>query len=82
MKQKKMSELHRINKASLIQYAILTIILLAAYLLEFFKGSRSLPYTLIFIFFDLVPFMQFVILYTKRLRVRVYLMIQNTWKII
>ena len=65
MKQKKMPELHRINKAVLVQYAILTIILLAAYILEFVKGSRSLPYTLIFIFFDLVPFVLFVITYRK-----------------
>lgn len=65
MKQKTMPELHRINKAVLIQYAILTIILLAAYILEFVKGSRSLPYTLIFMFFDLVPFLLFVITYKK-----------------
>ena len=65
MKQKKMPELHRINKAVLIQYAILTIILLAAYILEFVKGSRSLPYTLIFMFFDLVPFVLFAIIYKK-----------------
>lgn len=65
MKQKKMPELHRINKAVLIQYAILTIILLAAYILEFAKGSRTLPYTLIFMFFDLVPFVLFAVIYKK-----------------
>lgn len=65
MKQKTMPELHRINKAVLIQYAILTIILLAAYILEFVKGSRSLPYTLIFMFFDLVPFLLFASIYKK-----------------
>ena len=52
MKQKRMPELHRINKAVLIQYAILTVILFAAYMLEFVKGSRTLTYTLIFMFFD------------------------------
>lgn len=65
MKQKKMPELHRINKAVLIQYAILTIILLAAYILEFVKGSRTLPYILIFMFFDLVPFVLFAVIYKK-----------------
>lgn len=65
MKQKKMPELHRINKAVLIQYAILTIIILAAYILEFVKGSRTLPYTLIFMFFDLVPFVLFAVIYRK-----------------
>ena len=54
-KQTRMPELHRLNKAAFLQYGILTVILLAAYLLEFFKGSRSLPYTLIFMFFDLAP---------------------------
>lgn len=65
MKQKTMSELHRINKAVLIQYATLTIILLAAYILEFVKGSRTLPYTLLFVLFDLLPFAQFVLVYKK-----------------
>lgn len=65
MKQKKMPELHRINKAVLIQYAILTIILLAAYILEFVKGCRTLPYILIFMFFDLVPFVLFAVIYKK-----------------
>ena len=65
MKQKTMSELHRINKAVLIQYATLTIILLAAYILEFVKGSRTLPYILLFVLFDLLPFAQFVLVYKK-----------------
>jgi len=65
MKQKKMSELHRINKVVLIQYAILTIILFVAYILEFVKGSRTLPYTLIFICFDFIPFILYTIVYKK-----------------
>ena len=65
MKPKKMSELHRINKVVLIQYAILTIILFVAYILEFVKGSRTLPYTLIFICFDFIPFILYTIVYKK-----------------
>ena len=65
MKQKNIPELHRINKAVLIQYAIVTIILLVAYILELIKGSRTLPYTLVFMFFDLVPFILFFIIYRK-----------------
>lgn len=65
MKQKKMSELHRINKVVFIQYAILTIILFVAYILEFVKGSRTLPYTLIFICFDFIPFILYTIVYKK-----------------
>jgi len=60
-----MSELHRINKVVLIQYAILTIILFVAYILEFVKGSRTLPYTLIFICFDFIPFILYTIVYKK-----------------
>lgn len=60
-----MPELHRINKAVLIQYAILTVILLAAYILEFAKGSRTLEYTLVFIGLDLVPFSLYLITYKK-----------------
>ena len=65
MKPKKMPELHRINKVVLIQYAILTIILFVAYILEFVKGSRTLPYTLIFICFDFIPFILYTIVYKK-----------------
>ena len=65
MKNKRLSEMHRINKAVLIQYAILTVILFAAYVLEFVKGSRTLPYTLIFMFFNLVPFFNFFASYKR-----------------
>ena len=65
MKNKRLSELHRINKAVLIQYAILTVILFVAYVIEFVKGSRTLPYTLIFMFFDLVPFLFYIVNYKK-----------------
>lgn len=65
MKQKRMPELHRINKAVLIQYTILTVILLAAYILEFAKGSRTLPYTLVFMCFDLIPYVLYAVFYRK-----------------
>lgn len=65
MKQKKMPEMHRINKAVLIQYAILTVILFVAYMLEFIKGSRTLGYTLIFMLFDLIPFGLYFVIYKK-----------------
>ena len=64
-KVKVMPELHRINKAVLIQYAILTIILQAAYMLEFFKGSRTIGYTIAFSLVNLVPFILFSLIYKK-----------------
>ena len=65
MKQKRMPELHRINSAVLMEYSILVVILLLAYLLEFFKGSRTPVYTLAFICIDLIPYFAFVSIYRK-----------------
>ncbi len=65
MAQKRIPEMHRINKAVLIQYTILTVILFAAYILEFVKGSRTLGYTIIFMLFDLVPFAIYFVSYKK-----------------
>ena len=64
MKQKRMPEVHRINSIVLIAYSILTFVLLFAYLLEFIKGDRSLPYTAIFAVLDLLPYIMFVMLYS------------------
>ncbi len=65
MKQTRIPELHRINKAVLIEYSILSGILFLAYMLEFVKGSRTLGYTLIFMFFDLIPYLFFLTSYKK-----------------
>lgn len=65
MEQKKLLEMQRINKSVLIQYTILTVILFAAYMLEFVKGSRTLTYTLIFMFFNIVPFLNFAVSYKR-----------------
>lgn len=62
---KKMDEMHRINKRVLVAYTILTVILLAAYLLEFVKGSRTLEYTLIFGAVDIIPYLMYLIIYKK-----------------
>ena len=64
-KIKNMPEMHRINKAVLLQYAILTVILQAAYMLEFFKGSRTIGYTIAFSLVNLVPFILYAIIYKK-----------------
>lgn len=65
MKPKKMNETHRINAAVLLSYSVLTFILLAAYLLEFVKGSRGLGYTIVFTLLNLVPYIAFFVLYKK-----------------
>ena len=65
MKFKRRPEMERLNEAVLYEYGILTIILLAAYLLEFFKGSRTLGYTLVFALLDLGPFIAYFIIYKR-----------------
>ena len=65
MNFKKRPEMERLNNVVLYEYGALTIILLAAYLLEFFKGSRTLGYTIIFSLIDVVPFIAFLIIYKK-----------------
>ena len=65
MKLKRRPEMERLNDVVLYQYGILTIILLAAYLLEFFKGSRTLGYTLVFAALDVVPYIAYFIIYKK-----------------
>ncbi len=65
MKQKRMPELQRINTAVLIEYSILTVILLLAYILEFLKGSRTVGYTLIFSVLDVLPYIVCVVLFFK-----------------
>ena len=65
MKFKRQPEMERLNDVVLYEYGVLTIILLAAYLLEFFKGSRTLAYTLVFVVIDVVPYLAYVIIYKK-----------------
>ena len=65
MKFKRKPEMERLNDVVLYEYGVLVIILFAAYLLEFIKGSRTLPYTIIFTIIDLVPYFAYVIIYKK-----------------
>lgn len=65
MKFKRRPEMERLNDAVLYEYGILSFILLVAYLLEFFKGSRTLGYTLVFALLDLGPFIAYFIIYKR-----------------
>lgn len=65
MKYKKRPEMERLNDAVLYEYGILTIILFAAYILEFVKGSRTLGYTLLFTVLDVGPYIAYFIGYKK-----------------
>ena len=65
MKFKRIPEMERLNDAVLYEYGILSFIMLVAYLLEFFKGSRTLGYTLVFALLDLGPFIAYFIIYKR-----------------
>ena len=65
MKFKRKPEMERLNDVVLYEYGVLAIILFAAYLLEFIKGSRTLPYTIIFTIIDLIPYFAYAIIYKK-----------------
>lgn len=65
MRYRRMPEMKRLNNVALYEYGILTIILLAAYILEFLRGSRTLEYTLLFAILDLGPFIAYFIGYLK-----------------
>lgn len=65
MKQKKMEEMHRINRTVLVAYSVLTVILFFAYMLEFLKGSRTLGYTLFFSLLDIGPYFVYLMIYAK-----------------
>ncbi len=64
MRQKK-TEIQQINFAIIFIYSLLTIILLAAYILEFVKDSRSIEYTLIFSVLDVVPYLLCLLIYIR-----------------
>ena len=61
----KLSEKAYVNKVSTICYTMITIMLAAAYLLEYLKGARSLGYTIIISLICLVPMMVSWILYKR-----------------
>ena len=65
MNQGKVSDMQRCNKTAVIVYAITTFALIAAYLIEVIKGSRTLGYYTIFCLLALVPFFICVMTYRK-----------------
>ena len=63
MKFKRRPEMERLNDVVLYEYGVLAFILFAAYLLEYIKGSRTLEYTVIFSVIDIIPYIDYVIIY-------------------
>ena len=65
MNFKRRPEMERLNNVVLYEYGVLTVILCIAYFLEFFKGSRTLGYTILFTILNVVPFIAYFIIYKK-----------------
>ncbi|MDR0964027.1 MAG: methyl-accepting chemotaxis protein [Clostridium sp.] len=49
------SDLSRLNRTAILDHALIDIVLFAAYILEFVKGSRTVEYTIGFSIFALAP---------------------------
>ncbi|MGN0505805.1 MAG: methyl-accepting chemotaxis protein [Lachnospiraceae bacterium] len=63
--ERKDSELMRINQGLIRGWTTIATVLFFAYLLEFVKGARTLPYTIIFSLILLVPLVAAHVLYRK-----------------
>lgn len=50
-----MEERAKLNKILFVCYETMVVILALAYILEFFKGARTIPYIIMFLLIDLVP---------------------------
>ncbi len=66
MKYKSFSDLHRANSTCMICYSLLVIILVACYLIEVIKGSRSIAYFAVFTALAVVPYIICQILFQKQ----------------
>lgn len=60
-----MSEKAKLNKILIVCYETMVVILALAYILEFFKGARTVPYIIAFLIIDLVPGCISMLLYKK-----------------
>lgn len=56
MGNNKFSDEHRVNATAMFCYAILMVILIAAYLLEVIKKSRTIPYFIVFVILAVLPY--------------------------
>ncbi len=61
----KISALERSNKNALICYGIMNFLLVLAYLIEVFKGSRTITYYVVFCILALIPFFFNLFMYKR-----------------
>ena len=65
MNQRRTSDMHRCNKTAVVIYTVMTIALVASYLIEVIKGSRTLGYYAVFCLLALVPYFTCVWMYRQ-----------------
>lgn len=65
MNQKRISDMYRCNKTATITYSVMTCILIAAYVLEVVKKSRTILYFVIFCVLALAPYVAAMLEYKK-----------------
>lgn len=56
---------HRANKTALVSYGVMNVILVACYLLEVVKNSRTIGYFAVFCVLALVPWIVSAVIYKK-----------------
>lgn len=65
MNNKNLSDMQRANGTSVFSYALMNIVLVVCYLIEVIKGSRDIPYYIIFCVLALVPLIACFVIYKK-----------------
>jgi len=65
MNQGRISDMHRCNKMATIAYTVIVIALIAAYLIEVIKGSRTTGYYIAFCLLAVVPLIGCLLMYNR-----------------
>lgn len=65
MNKRRISDMQRCNKTAMLVYTIMTIALIAAYLIEVLKGSRTIGYYAVFCLLALVPYIICLLMYKQ-----------------
>ncbi|MDE6687504.1 MAG: hypothetical protein K2K17_09330 [Lachnospiraceae bacterium] len=65
MNYKNLSDMQRANGTSVMAYGLMNIVLVICYLVEVIKGSRDIPYYIVFCALALIPLIACIIIYKQ-----------------
>lgn len=65
MNYKNLSDMQRANGTSVMAYGLMNIVLVICYLVEVIKGSRDIPYYIIFCALALIPLIACIVIYKR-----------------